>query len=293
MLDILEVHTEKLDLILGAATQDPGPSPVADVLAAILSSLREQESLLQDLPRNPGGRFSRRIAARPRRRNPEWKIRRRTAFFRTGSPEIASSADLPQRHGRGTDRGGGDGRTPPGTDAVRGNGDDGGILSSWGEAQRPSWEPPPSRARTCPSPVAGTLGLDMNRAATHEEVVNLLQGRRADGAEIAGKPRYKVAAGQGPHHLRGLHVQRAKERVRGDGLGTHRRRAAHDCRRPQGRLDSRDGSSGNHHRARAQGQRGIERPDQGRSWLGELRASTRRGPRSRFRTPRRMAPEPP
>ena len=36
--------------ILEAATQDPGPSPVADALAAILSSLREQESLLQDLP---------------------------------------------------------------------------------------------------------------------------------------------------------------------------------------------------------------------------------------------------
>jgi hypothetical protein len=49
MLDILEVHTEKLDLILEAATQDPGPSRVADALAAILSSLREQESLLQDL----------------------------------------------------------------------------------------------------------------------------------------------------------------------------------------------------------------------------------------------------
>ena len=47
-----------------------------------------------------------------------------------------------------------------------------------------------------PIAVAAALGLDMNRAATHEEVVNLLQGRRADGAEIAGKPRYKVAAGK-------------------------------------------------------------------------------------------------
>jgi hypothetical protein len=51
MLDILEVHTEKLDAILEAATQAPGPSPVADALAAILSSLREQESLLIGLPR--------------------------------------------------------------------------------------------------------------------------------------------------------------------------------------------------------------------------------------------------
>jgi conjugative relaxase-like TrwC/TraI family protein len=44
--------------------------------------------------------------------------------------------------------------------------------------------------------VAEALGLDVNRAATHEEVVNLLQGRRADGREIAGKPRYEVAAGK-------------------------------------------------------------------------------------------------
>jgi phage/plasmid primase-like uncharacterized protein len=44
--------------------------------------------------------------------------------------------------------------------------------------------------------VAEALGLDVNRAATHEEVVNLLQGRRADGAEIAGKPRHRIAAGK-------------------------------------------------------------------------------------------------
>ena len=51
VLDTLEVHTEKLDAILEAATREPGPSPVAEALAAILSSLREQESLLLDLPR--------------------------------------------------------------------------------------------------------------------------------------------------------------------------------------------------------------------------------------------------
>ena len=45
------MHTEKLDAILEAATREPGPSPVAEALAAILSSLREQESLLLDLPR--------------------------------------------------------------------------------------------------------------------------------------------------------------------------------------------------------------------------------------------------
>jgi hypothetical protein len=50
VLDTLEVHTEKLDAILEAASREPGPSPVAEALAAILSSLREQESLLLDLP---------------------------------------------------------------------------------------------------------------------------------------------------------------------------------------------------------------------------------------------------
>jgi hypothetical protein len=50
VLDTLEVHTEKLDAIIEAATQEPGPSPVAEILTAILSSLREQESLLLDLP---------------------------------------------------------------------------------------------------------------------------------------------------------------------------------------------------------------------------------------------------
>ena len=44
--------------------------------------------------------------------------------------------------------------------------------------------------------VAAALGIDVTRTATHEEVVNLLQGRRADGNEIAGRPAYKVGAGR-------------------------------------------------------------------------------------------------
>lgn len=44
--------------------------------------------------------------------------------------------------------------------------------------------------------VAAVLGIDVTRTATHEEVVNLLQGRRADGEEIAGRPAYKVGAGR-------------------------------------------------------------------------------------------------
>ena len=47
-----------------------------------------------------------------------------------------------------------------------------------------------------PMGVATALGLDVTRTATHEEVVNLLQGRRADGVEIAGKQQQKAAAGK-------------------------------------------------------------------------------------------------
>jgi hypothetical protein len=50
VIDILAIHNEKLDAILEAATREPGPSPVLGVLAEILESLREQESLLAELP---------------------------------------------------------------------------------------------------------------------------------------------------------------------------------------------------------------------------------------------------
>jgi hypothetical protein len=50
IVDMLAIHNEKLDAILAAATQEPGPSPVLSVLAEILESLREQESLLAELP---------------------------------------------------------------------------------------------------------------------------------------------------------------------------------------------------------------------------------------------------
>ena len=50
ILDTLEVHTEKLDAILEAATADPGPSPVAETLQAILTAMQEQTVLLQALP---------------------------------------------------------------------------------------------------------------------------------------------------------------------------------------------------------------------------------------------------
>ena len=47
-----------------------------------------------------------------------------------------------------------------------------------------------------PMAVAAAMGIDITRTTTHEEVVNLLRGLRADGAEIAGKQVYKAAAGR-------------------------------------------------------------------------------------------------
>src|SRR3954453_18937779 len=47
-----------------------------------------------------------------------------------------------------------------------------------------------------PMAVAHALGLDVTRTATHEEVVNLLQSRRADREESAGRQAYKVGAGK-------------------------------------------------------------------------------------------------
>jgi hypothetical protein len=50
VVDMLAIHNEKLDAILEAATREPGPSPVLGVLADILESLHEQQSLLAGLP---------------------------------------------------------------------------------------------------------------------------------------------------------------------------------------------------------------------------------------------------
>ena len=50
ILGCLEVHNEKLDAILKAATVEPGPSPVAEALAALLAATQEQTRLLSGLP---------------------------------------------------------------------------------------------------------------------------------------------------------------------------------------------------------------------------------------------------
>jgi hypothetical protein len=46
----LEIHNEKLDAILEAATREPGPSPVAALLGDILTSMKDQTRLLEELP---------------------------------------------------------------------------------------------------------------------------------------------------------------------------------------------------------------------------------------------------
>lgn len=50
MIGMMEVHNEKLDAILKAATVESGPSPVAEALAAILVATQEQTRLLAGLP---------------------------------------------------------------------------------------------------------------------------------------------------------------------------------------------------------------------------------------------------
>ena len=50
MLAALEVHTEKLDAILEAATREPGPSPTAKLLKQIVDALTDQSETLAALP---------------------------------------------------------------------------------------------------------------------------------------------------------------------------------------------------------------------------------------------------
>lgn len=50
MIGMLEVHNEKLDAILEAATVEPGPSPTTELLKQILTAMQEQTALLQGLP---------------------------------------------------------------------------------------------------------------------------------------------------------------------------------------------------------------------------------------------------
>jgi hypothetical protein len=50
LIGMLEVHNEKLDAILEAATIEPGPSPTTEILTQILAIMQEQTALLQGLP---------------------------------------------------------------------------------------------------------------------------------------------------------------------------------------------------------------------------------------------------
>lgn len=52
ILGCLEIHNEKLDAILTAATDEPGPSPVVEALQEIAASLNRQEDLLLAIPQS-------------------------------------------------------------------------------------------------------------------------------------------------------------------------------------------------------------------------------------------------
>ena len=50
LIGMLEVHNEKLDAILEAATVEPGPSPTTEILKQILATMQQQAALLEALP---------------------------------------------------------------------------------------------------------------------------------------------------------------------------------------------------------------------------------------------------
>src|SRR3954451_15579625 len=122
-----------------------------------------------------------------------------------------------------------------------------------------------------PIAVAQTLGLDATRTATHEEVVNLLQGRRADGEEIAGRQTYKVAPGKDRITYVEFHLLGTEERQPRHGTGAHGGRAAHGRRRAPGRLDVRHGAPRDHHRPRSEGKGRLEGQRARQARLGQLR----------------------
>jgi len=50
IVSTLEVMNEKLDAVLSAAVQEPGPSPLVATLAQIATALRDQEKVLLRIP---------------------------------------------------------------------------------------------------------------------------------------------------------------------------------------------------------------------------------------------------
>ncbi|NHN89847.1 hypothetical protein [Acetobacter conturbans] len=50
IITMLSVINDKADLLIEAATKEPGPSPVAKMLEAILAALAEQHATLSRLP---------------------------------------------------------------------------------------------------------------------------------------------------------------------------------------------------------------------------------------------------
>src|SRR3954454_6502920 len=106
--------------------------------------------------------------------------------------------------------------------------------------------------------VAAALGLDVTRTATHEEVVNLLQGRRADGEEIAGRQSYKVGAGRDRITYVDFTFSAPKSVSVAMALAPTDAERPHDRWRAPGRVDVGDGAPRDDHRAGPEGQSGIQ-----------------------------------
>ena len=49
LMDRMDVQSDKLDAVLDAVTADPGPSPLAQALEAILAELKAQSEVLRHL----------------------------------------------------------------------------------------------------------------------------------------------------------------------------------------------------------------------------------------------------
>ena len=67
LIGMLEVHNEKLDAILEAATVEPGPSPTTEVLNQILATMQRQNGAAGGIAGGHQRDHPRRDAARVRR----------------------------------------------------------------------------------------------------------------------------------------------------------------------------------------------------------------------------------
>ena len=72
LIGMLEIHNEKLDAILEAATVEPGPSPTTEVLQQILATMQAADGAAGGSAGGDQRDHPRRDAARARGRELEW-----------------------------------------------------------------------------------------------------------------------------------------------------------------------------------------------------------------------------